>query len=235
MVPIGKAAVSTPATTGPRCTDRSPKTESTHVLYRFYSSTGQLLYVGITHNPSGRFQKHQQLKDWWHEVAGIALETYLTREDALAAERRAIEVENPQYNIQRPPLNKKRATGQPAVTGLQWICDTCQTLVFDGDGYIHVDHIDVSMNQAATSRWKLDNRDSADMSGFFNLPKPVRWMVHHAHCDPDPDSGDYWFGVESARTHARILALTARLMAKSWLPFTDWDRFIERASRQEVC
>ncbi|MBX7450389.1 GIY-YIG nuclease family protein [Mycolicibacterium sp. 3033] len=45
-----------------------------HVLYRFYSPTGKLLYVGITMNPSQRFNAHRKSKDWWDEVAGITIE-----------------------------------------------------------------------------------------------------------------------------------------------------------------
>lgn len=70
-----------------------------HVLYRFYSATGQLLYVGITMNPPARWKKHKESKDWWGEVVGITLETYPTRDDLQAAERRAIRVERPLHNI----------------------------------------------------------------------------------------------------------------------------------------
>lgn len=72
-----------------------------HVLYRFYSATGQLLYVGITMNPSQRFKSHRDTKDWWGDVAGISIENYDTREDLENAERRAIQVEHPLHNIIR--------------------------------------------------------------------------------------------------------------------------------------
>lgn len=70
-----------------------------HVLYRFYSATGQLLYVGITANPPTRFKAHRRTKDWWSEVVGITLENYITREDLANAERRAIQVERPLHNV----------------------------------------------------------------------------------------------------------------------------------------
>lgn len=71
----------------------------THVLYRFYSATGQLLYVGITANPPMRFKAHRHTKDWWPEVVGITLERYATRGDLANAERRAIQVERPLHNV----------------------------------------------------------------------------------------------------------------------------------------
>lgn len=74
-------------------------TETSHVLYRFYSKTGQLLYVGITTNPPQRFKAHGREKDWWGQVAGITCESYDNRNDLLSAERRAIQVERPEHNI----------------------------------------------------------------------------------------------------------------------------------------
>lgn len=74
-------------------------TGGTHVLYRFYSVTGQLLYVGITMNPVQRFKSHKGTKDWWADVSGISIEHYDSREDLANAERRAIRVEHPLHNI----------------------------------------------------------------------------------------------------------------------------------------
>lgn len=75
-----------------------------HVLYRFYSATGQLLYVGITMNPAQRFKSHRKSKDWWSEIVGITLEHYANREELADAERRAIQVERPLHNVVRPTL-----------------------------------------------------------------------------------------------------------------------------------
>lgn len=85
----------------------------THVLYRFYGATGQLLYVGITMNPPQRFRAHRGSKDWWGDVVGITLEHYDTREDLANAERRAIQVERPLHNVVRA---KPKPEQQQAVT-----------------------------------------------------------------------------------------------------------------------
>jgi predicted GIY-YIG superfamily endonuclease len=73
--------------------------EPPHVLYRFYTKTGQLLYVGITMNPPQRFKSHQNGKEWWSEVSGITVEHYESRLELQSAERRAIQVEKPRYNV----------------------------------------------------------------------------------------------------------------------------------------
>ena len=71
-----------------------------HALYRFWNAAGDLLYVGISVNPYGRFEQHQADKPWWGEVAKITMQPYPDRESVLAAERDAIECEHPAYNVQ---------------------------------------------------------------------------------------------------------------------------------------
>lgn len=83
--------------------------EALHVLYRFYDASGALLYVGITCNPSGRFQRHKKTKLWWHSVARIEMEQYPDRAALAAAERAAIHVEHPRHNVMH-------RNGEPMVT-----------------------------------------------------------------------------------------------------------------------
>lgn len=71
----------------------------THALYRFYDTTGTLLYVGITADPGARWRKHAHGKPWWHEITQITIETHPTRAAVLEAERAAIITEKPRHNI----------------------------------------------------------------------------------------------------------------------------------------
>lgn len=70
-----------------------------HALYRFYNDIGQLLYTGITNDPGRRFTEHAKEKHWWTEVRGISVDWYDDRTSVLAAEKRAIRVENPLHNV----------------------------------------------------------------------------------------------------------------------------------------
>lgn len=70
-----------------------------HALYRFYNDGGQLLYTGITNDPGRRFTEHAKEKHWWTHVRGISVDWYDDRHSALAAEKRAIRIENPEHNI----------------------------------------------------------------------------------------------------------------------------------------
>lgn len=72
---------------------------TTHALYRFYDSTGGLLYIGITSDPGARFGQHRGDKPWWTEVANIGIEQFSDRASVLTAERAAIVAERPRYNI----------------------------------------------------------------------------------------------------------------------------------------
>ncbi len=70
-----------------------------YAVYRCYSDQGELLYVGQSGNLGRRLARHAQ-KIWFLHVRGITLEWYADELDALKAERRAIHVEHPKYNIQ---------------------------------------------------------------------------------------------------------------------------------------
>lgn len=69
-----------------------------YAVYRCYSGDGQLLYVGETGRVGRRLGDHIQ-KAWFSQVRGVTFEWYLEELDALNAERRAIHVEHPKYNI----------------------------------------------------------------------------------------------------------------------------------------
>jgi len=80
------------------------------LLYRLFNSDKELLYVGITNDLVTRMREHRRSKQWFPEVHDIGLELFTTRQEALKAERSAIEKENPAHNIQH-----KRHLTKPAV------------------------------------------------------------------------------------------------------------------------
>lgn len=68
-------------------------------LYRLFNIEGRLLYVGITDGPETRWNTHASQKHWWPNVATKTVEWFDTRNDAEAAERRAIYAEAPLHNV----------------------------------------------------------------------------------------------------------------------------------------
>lgn len=68
-------------------------------LYRYYDKDGNLLYVGITDSLSRRAAQHNKNAQWHSYAAYATFEHYVSREDALEAESKAIINESPSYNI----------------------------------------------------------------------------------------------------------------------------------------
>ena len=68
-------------------------------LYRAFDTADNLLYVGISSQPSERFRQHRADKPWWVRVARIELMHYPNRAAAVEAERHAIQAEAPAYNM----------------------------------------------------------------------------------------------------------------------------------------
>ena len=84
-----------------------------YAVYRLYSGDGQLLYVGFTGQLNFRFGDHAK-KFWFTQVRGITLEWYVDELDARNAERRAIHVEHPKYNIQHRNGTLQHSSRNPA-------------------------------------------------------------------------------------------------------------------------
>ena len=70
----------------------------TVAIYRHFDADGQLLYVGITDNPKRRLSEHMCRAIWRDEIDRIEVKWIGSREDALAAEAKAIREEQPVFN-----------------------------------------------------------------------------------------------------------------------------------------
>ena len=76
-----------------------PPKENQPVLYRHFSSTNELLYIGISINGVARTKHHMAGAPWFDEVAYITFQRGFRGEAELrAAERAAIIAERPKYN-----------------------------------------------------------------------------------------------------------------------------------------
>jgi hypothetical protein len=75
-------------------------------LYRHFSASGELLYVGISHSTLMRLRSHMRSSPWAHEITRIEIEKFLTNEAARAAETLAIQTEHPRCNVKHTPAGK---------------------------------------------------------------------------------------------------------------------------------
>jgi hypothetical protein len=81
-----------------------------YTLYRAYTKFGELLYVGLTENFTGRLRQHSKNSEWFPEASRFETETFETKEELQAAEILAITVGKPRYNIMHNKPHKSVAT-----------------------------------------------------------------------------------------------------------------------------
>jgi len=74
-------------------------------LYRHFDNENALLYVGISLSTFKRLSQHKDHSQWFNKVSRVTIEHFPTREEAIAAEKKAIKTEDPKFNI----ANKKTA------------------------------------------------------------------------------------------------------------------------------
>lgn len=74
-----------------------------HIVYRCYDADERLIYVGMTSLPLSRRFKAHEIKNpaVVADAARVVVTDYPDRAAAAEAESRAIDAENPAYNIRR--------------------------------------------------------------------------------------------------------------------------------------
>lgn len=76
-------------------------------VYQYYSSSGALLYVGVTDRGVRRLHEHAESKPWWPLTTGSTIEHFETRDEALAREKYLIQTYRPPFNHQHNPERNK--------------------------------------------------------------------------------------------------------------------------------
>jgi len=74
-------------------------------LYRHWDVDGNLLYVGISLSAVHRLTQHKRDSHWHDQIANMTIEWFETREEALEAERTAIQLERPIFNKMHKAAN----------------------------------------------------------------------------------------------------------------------------------
>lgn len=70
-----------------------------YTVYRCYSTTGRLLYVGYSADCAERLAQHRRSSPWYGDVDKIAVKVFRSRKEASAAELSAIRSEWPLHNV----------------------------------------------------------------------------------------------------------------------------------------
>lgn len=84
-----------------------------HYVYRVYGLNGVLLYVGCSNCPARRMWQHSRENPMWFEtVTRVTTQRYDDRAEALYAEKIAIKIEYPRYNVTNRAADHPESYGQ---------------------------------------------------------------------------------------------------------------------------
>ena len=105
-------------------------------VYRYFDSSGRLLYVGVSLSAAHRAASHRADKWWWRDVARIEVSHFSWRQDALTEERRAIIFEQPMHNfvhaVDAPPYRRSYRVGSSSIEVVEAVYeDSTDQIVID--------------------------------------------------------------------------------------------------------
>ena len=73
--------------------------ETKQHLYRHFDERENLLYVGVSLSTIQRLAQHRYHSHWFNSISKVTIEQFPSREEALEAERTAIQKEEPLHNV----------------------------------------------------------------------------------------------------------------------------------------
>ncbi|MFC9341436.1 hypothetical protein ACFT0G_25405 [Streptomyces sp. NPDC057020] len=123
------------------------ETRDRTALYRLYDDAELLLYVGVADNPRVRFGQHARDKPWWPKVTSREIEWFGSRDEALAAEVRAITEELPRHNSVGVQWPHHRLGEAPA--------EAITTTDFKADPQGWMDRVARSQQAVVVTRYKV--------------------------------------------------------------------------------
>jgi len=98
-------------------------------LYRHFDKDGVLLYVGVSLSVVQRLAQHRDHAHWFERITRVEMQASASRDEALAAERAAIQLERPLFNIQHSRLPKPEPVERPAPCPAPWVLTRIQELL----------------------------------------------------------------------------------------------------------
>ncbi|MET8404482.1 hypothetical protein [Streptomyces sp900116325] len=111
---------------------------------------------------------------------------------------------------------------------LHAICDTCLTVIADGDGHIWIDQ-DLAHKTSRRQRGDDIPWPGSDGTENIAIDGGVPWQTTHTSCAPHKPEWAYAIPVERITTWPALVHWTAHLMNKGWVEVTNWDMFMLQA------
>lgn len=114
-----------------------PKEDVNHnLLYRHYGFDGSLLYAGRSNSIARRLSEHKR-SGWARDIARVELEHFDSLEDAIKAENKAINTENPKFNVTQniekstQPIKPKKTNETSEIRTIQEISEHQKIIIFE--------------------------------------------------------------------------------------------------------
>jgi hypothetical protein len=183
-------------------------------LYRHWDKDDRLMYVGISLSVFKRLSDHQRTSDWASRIVRVTIEQFPTREDALDAERTAIQFEHPECNVVHNgavrrglQLNSvkpaRRMIEEPYLVAADRITDGQEVAEYSAyDLALDLDEAGWAACEAKLVHWDLDEiverwqrgfRSSIDYIADEMLPDPdVCFLGHNPLYNFYCDESDLW-------------------------------------------
>ena len=116
------------------------------------------------------------------------------------------------------------------------VCHTCKEEVSGDDGVVHVSHTLVGECERRDRAAHAGGGSEVNLLAYFDENGRVveaPWEVLCDKCRPaDHDCYMcYWFEVGRIDNWAKLIDWTSHLMEKTWLVYTNWDKFIRSATQ----
>lgn len=133
-----------------------------------------------------------------------------------------------------------------AVTKVKpWTCSKCRLPIKNGAGYVRVmdaatggyprkaTETDLKLTAEAIARRQEQGLPAEGLDHIYALsdleeqPDQIAFDAIHQACDPNPDSDEYWFAVERAKTLEAWCHWVHHLSSKCWMGTSDIARMIK--------
>jgi hypothetical protein len=115
------------------------------------------------------------------------------------------------------------------MTEITLICEACRRPMTDAEpGALSVPFAAIRASRREEREPRLDA--AVDLAEFIALPDGPRWTARHYACQPADAPDCYGISHDELRAWADVARWTAHLLAKNWLPASDWDEVLREAA-----
>lgn len=119
---------------------------------------------------------------------------------------------------------------------LKWVCGGCkEDVAGKSDAVIHVRYADIAIFEDEAKRFEEAHPSAVGvMTLVNNYPHRAEWRIHCWTCNPHKlddmtaCNACFIYEVNRLASWSDLIALTAHLMGKRWLPVTNWDEFLRQ-------